>query len=217
MIIPVVVSHAKKPRSPTAALADIIDLEPDLLELMRKYLPRFEMVVDNLTQEEDLALRRRLMPAALTLALLCFKHARSSSDAARRLAEWGDLLERILHAKHGTDVFEAIMRYISLTSRRLDQAALERVLVTNLGEEARYTMKTWGQELLDQGRREGLAQGRQEALSGQREMVLALLRERFGEPSPHLRQRIESARSRQLIAWAKRVLTAKTIDEVFVR
>src|SRR5262245_39642081 len=123
----------------------------------------------------------------------------------------------LLQAKHGTDIFEAIMRYISLTSRRLDQAALERVLVTNLGEEARDTMKTWGQELFDQGRREGRAQGRQEALSGQREMLLSLLRARFGEPSQEVRRRIESARSRQLILWAQRVLTAKTTDDVFVR
>jgi hypothetical protein len=95
MIIPVVVSHAQKPRSPTADLADIVELEPEMLEAMRRYLPRFEMVVDNLTQEEDLALRRRLMPAALTMALLCFKHARSSSEVALRLAGWGDLLGQI--------------------------------------------------------------------------------------------------------------------------
>jgi predicted transposase YdaD len=113
------------------------------------------------------------------------------------------------------------MQYISLTSRRLDQAALERVLATNLGKEARHTMKTWGQQLFDRGRREGRAEGRQEArqesLSGQREMLLSLLRARFGEPSNELRQRIESARSRQLILWAQRVLTAKTTDDVFVR
>jgi predicted transposase YdaD len=209
MIMSVVVSHAKKVRPATADFADIIDLEPNTLELVRKYLPRFDMVIDNLSHEEDSALRRRLMPAALTLALLCLKHSRSMTEAAVRLAGWGDLLERIVHADHGTDMFEEIMRYISLTSRRLDRQAVEQVLVTHLGEEARNTMKTWGQKLIDQGREEGLA--------GQREMLLTQLRLRFGDLPEAVLERVGSARTKRLIAWAKRVLTAKTLDDVFGR
>jgi hypothetical protein len=49
---------------------------------------------------------------------------------------------------------------------------------------------------------------------GKAELLLALLGERFGPPSDVTRARIASATSEQLDAWAKRILTAATLDDV---
>lgn len=49
---------------------------------------------------------------------------------------------------------------------------------------------------------------------GKAELLLEQLGERFGPPSDATRARIASATSEQLHAWAKRILTAATLDDV---
>jgi len=55
------------------------------------------------------------------------------------------------------------------------------------------------------------AEGKRE---GKRELLLELLGLRFGTVPPHTRARIEAATPERLDAWAKRVLTAASLDEV---
>jgi flagellar biosynthesis/type III secretory pathway protein FliH len=88
-------------------------------------------------------------------------------------------------------------------------------------------MKTLGQRLIEQGRKkgrvegrakgvaEGLAKGRAEGLAGQREILLKLLRKRFGKLPDEVVSSVTSASSEKLGLWAERILSAKTIDEVF--
>ncbi len=52
-------------------------------------------------------------------------------------------------------------------------------------------------------------------LEGEARLLLKQLGLRFGGPSEAIRARVEAARSEQLDLWAERVLTAKTLDEVF--
>lgn len=61
-----------------------------------------------------------------------------------------------------------------------------------------------------QGRRKGLRQGHAETL-------LKLLGLRFGRLSAATTARVARATIEQLDAWTERVLTAKTLDEVFSR
>jgi hypothetical protein len=49
---------------------------------------------------------------------------------------------------------------------------------------------------------------------GRAELLLKLLGLRFGPPSAATRARVETATSDQLDAWAERVLTAQTLDDV---
>ena len=66
------------------------------------------------------------------------------------------------------------------------------------------------------GKAEGLREARAEGLrEGKAELVLIMLEARFGPPSDATRARIASATSEQLLAWAKRILTAATLDDVF--
>lgn len=61
-------------------------------------------------------------------------------------------------------------------------------------------------------RAEGKAEGK---AKGKAELLLKLLSLRFGSPSEATRARVGTAEPVQLDAWAERVLTAKTLDEVF--
>ncbi len=61
-------------------------------------------------------------------------------------------------------------------------------------------VKEWEKELIEKG---------------ETELLLRQLEWKFGEIPPKYRERIDDADSAQLLAWAKRILTAKTIDDVF--
>ena len=60
----------------------------------------------------------------------------------------------------------------------------------------------------------GHRKGRKE---GRVEVLLELLTVRFGRFSSTVRARIEAATAEQLSVWTKRLLTARTLDEVFAR
>jgi hypothetical protein len=68
---------------------------------------------------------------------------------------------------------------------------------------------TAGQQLIEQGKKEGRQQGFQE-------LLLRQLRQRFGvEVGPHVEQRVVAASVEQLEAWSMRILSAATLAEVF--
>jgi len=72
-------------------------------------------------------------------------------------------------------------------------------------------------EGLVEGRAEGLVEGRAEGLvEGERLLLQKLLTRRFGELSADARRRLERASEAELERWAERVLTAATLDEVFL-
>ena len=81
------------------------------------------------------------------------------------------------------------------------QALLER----NIGPEAKDIIVTAGQQLIEQGRKQGIEQ-----------MLLRLLRQRFGDQVDiHVEQRIVTASVEQIETWSMRVLSAATLAELF--
>ena len=85
-------------------------------------------------------------------------------------------------------------------------------------EEGRQEGRQVGRQ---EGRQEGWLQGREKGQEeGQRKgeamLLLRQAEKKFGAVPTHLRDRIESASSRQLLEWSERILTAERIDQVFV-
>ncbi len=81
-------------------------------------------------------------------------------------------------------------------------------------------IKEWEKELIEKGVQEGIKRGVKEGIEkgiekGEADMLLRLLEQKFGEIPPGYRHRIDDADSAQLLAWAKRILTVETIDDVF--
>ncbi len=63
-----------------------------------------------------------------------------------------------------------------------------------------------------QGLKKGLKKGRQE---GFQRIVLSQIEERFGPVDDSLRRTVEQASGEQILRWAKRLLSASSLDEVF--
>ena len=91
-------------------------------------------------------------------------------------------------------------------------------------------IKEWEKELIEKGLQEGIKRGIEEGLErglekgleqgiekGEAEVLLRQLERKFGEVPPEYRQRIAEADSDQLLAWAERILTAESVDDVFGR
>jgi predicted transposase YdaD len=66
----------------------------------------------------------------------------------------------------------------------------------------------WNRQIREEGREEG----RQE---GEARVVLRLLRLKFGPLAPELEERLRSADVDRLLEWGERVLTARSLQEVF--
>lgn len=70
---------------------------------------------------------------------------------------------------------------------------------------------------LQQGLREGIEQGiEQGRRRGLVSSLLELLDEKFGAPDDETRARVEGASDDELTRWTRRVLRARTLEEVFV-
>ena len=67
----------------------------------------------------------------------------------------------------------------------------------------------------EQGREQGLQQGLQQGLrTGEARLLLRQIEQRFGQPAPEQRARIEAADSEQLLRWGERVFAAGSLEEV---
>ena len=77
-------------------------------------------------------------------------------------------------------------------------------------------IKEWEKELVEKGVQEGIKKGVKEGIErGEAEVLLRQLEWKFGEIPPKYRERLDDADSAQLLAWAKRILSAEHIDDVF--
>lgn len=75
-------------------------------------------------------------------------------------------------------------------------------------------------EGIKEGIREGIKEGIKEGISkgarqGESMVLLRLLERKFGTLDPGTQARIESAREERILSWVDRVLTARSLEEVF--
>jgi predicted transposase YdaD len=83
-------------------------------------------------------------------------------------------------------------------------------------------VEEWSRKIEKKSRRQGLQEGLEKGLEqgldkGQRELLLHQLETKFGPLGARTRARVQAARSESLLRWAERLLTAKTLTEVFGR
>jgi predicted transposase YdaD len=178
-------------------------------EELKRYQPRFrQLLIEELRVEIDLADLERNSAGSI--------FAVQQVDTEDRLLEVIEAIERWLPAAE----YETLRRCILELVIEVLPPKLESAADFNLEE---FTMRA--KELLAQdiarnraferaeGRKEGRLEGR---LEGQRRLLTNQLRLKFGEIPRGLLDLVAQAGGDQLEAWAAKVLTASTIDEVLV-
>jgi hypothetical protein len=212
VIVPVVLYHGGEPWSAPLSLDALLDIPDACRSVVTPHLLRFAYQVDDLSEVPEDQLRERAMTALGRLVAVCFKHARTRPDLLEILTGWADVVREVVVAPHGLEALALVMRYILLVNDHVEPEALRVFLERVAGPEAKDTVMTAGERLIQQGEERGLQRGRQE---GERAILLRLLRKRFGnDVDGEVVQRVEAASSEQIEVWAERVLSAGTLAEL---
>lgn len=203
-ILPLVVYHGDQAWDVATDLMELIDLPPDALRAARPHLPGFAFALDDLSTQDDAALRAREGPPLAKAAWLLLKRLRHAADPMAVVRSQLDLLGLVRAQPGGETGFLVLLRYVLLVTD-VEGSALAEVVARELGEEAREAVMTTGEKLIQEGE-----------LRGQRRVLVRLLSTKFGADLPEeIRSRVEQASPNDLDTWTERVLTAASLNEVF--
>src|SRR5689334_12440721 len=225
MIIPIVMYHGERPWPEPRSFDALLDIPESVRPTVEPYLVRFEYLLHDLSKISDEELRKGARRTALAkLVSMCFKYARTSTDFIEILSDWMDVAREVARAPNGLAALAPVLRYILQVNQQVERGALEALLVREIGPEAKDTIVTVGQQLIEQGRQQGIEQGIEQGIKQGIEqerqrfqkLLLRLLRQRFGNAvDPLVEQRIASASIEEIETWYMRVASVATLAEVF--
>jgi predicted transposase YdaD len=225
LILPVVLYHGAEPWSAPMAFDALLDIPEAARPAVAPHLPRFSYLVDDLSAIPDAELRARAMMTALgKLVVACFKHARRRADLLEVLSGWGDVVRDVATAPNGLEALALVVRYILLVNDHVEPEEIRAFLDRVAGPEAKESIMTAGERLIEQGKELGIQQGKELGIQqgkelgiqqGERALLLRLLRKRFGNAvDADVERRVEAATTEQIATWAERVLSATTLTEL---
>ena len=212
VIIPVVFYHGSQSWN---APPDFAGLFGDVPAFLLPYIPDFTYNFTDLGQIPDKELSRDPRLRAL---LIPPRHIFDDDWFEALLAALDELL-----ALERMDVV-LWMNYIVSAKRNFtrEQASyLLRALPPSEQEDIMGGLaQEWLKEGYQRGRSEGLQQGIQQGMQqgvkqGEARLLIRLLSRRFGPLPEHIKTRILSASPTTLEHWSDRLLTARTLDDVF--
>ncbi|QOR69716.1 Rpn family recombination-promoting nuclease/putative transposase [Ruania alkalisoli] len=202
-VLPVVIyHHASRRWSAPTSLDGLYDVDAEIGQALERFLPRYEFLLQDLTQVDAAALRGApLTPEArVTLAMLTF--APGNTNLVRVLARFAADLQVLVRRDRVDGTFGRIIDYVGRVSET-PPAAL-RQFFRQLGPDAQEAYMATTLE-------QGIALGRAE---GQAATLARLLTQKFGPLTTEQTARIQGASIDQLETWTDRILTADTIEAV---
>jgi predicted transposase YdaD len=213
MIIPIVLYHGLTPWSEPRSFDALLDVPPAIRPDVEPYLVRFAYLLSDLSEISDEELRGKPWTALTKLTAMSFKHARTRAGFIQILGGWMDVAREVVSAPNGLEALAQVMRYILEVNDHVTLEALQAVLEREIGPQAKDTIVTTGQQLIEQGRQQGIEQGIEQ---GRRQLLLRLVRERFGnDVNVQAEQRIATASIEEVEAWSGRLLSAATLADLF--
>jgi hypothetical protein len=193
---------------------ELFDLpeEGEERERWRALVPRFEYLLDDLTAEREEALRARAGPPLVRLAWLALRYGRTE-ELAERLPDWIALFAQVRATPDGPEHLGMMVRYLFRIGDRMIREVTGQVLHSVMDAQgAEELMRSYGDELIEQGMQRGLARGRAE---GRAEGVLRILAARGVSVTDEARQRILTCMDiATLDRWFDRALNASTLSDV---
>lgn len=137
---------------------ELLDADPALIRSLRKYVPNFEMVLDDVTELSDHELYARTMNATVQLVLMMFRDARTTRSAEALLRRSQRLLEAVLNEPHGRQTLMEILHYV-LSANRLVQKQQWTKAFAKLANSPHTPLQeifmTAAEQLRIEGRKEG--------------------------------------------------------------
>lgn len=207
-IVPIVLYHGEGRWRRSTQFADLFELSPEIAQAMAPYVPSFSFLLDDLSALPDEELKRRELTARAMLILAALKHGTKADMHPEFWVVWQEPVGALLAEKGGPDELRTVLGYLLQVNAELDQEQLGDVMQKHFGPEAEEVAKTAGQRLIQQGLQRGLQQG-------QTRLLLKQLHLRFGDISSEVVARIQGADDVALDRLSERIITAKTLSDVF--
>jgi hypothetical protein len=206
-IVPVVLYHGDERWTAPRGFDTLLDVPEAVRPALADYLVRFAYVLDNLSEIPDHRLQAR--DPVTAFVDLCLKYAPRGAQFVAILSRYGDLMREVRRTPGGREAFVFVWRYISIVNDEAEHhQALTSVLEREIGPEAKDIIMTVGEQLIQQGRQQGIQEGERGAL-------LRQLRKRFGaQVNDDTERRIATASPEQIALWLDRVLSAATLAEL---
>jgi predicted transposase YdaD len=193
---------------------EVSELVQPVPEGLERFVPRFEYLVldeghypaDQLRQLADHS------PVAALLQL----------EQSRGLTELPPIVEQLDVMLHGPELrelrrdFTIWLRQVALAARFDGEEIPDLRDLGELKDMIEQRVREWPRQWRAEGFQAGLREGHESGLrEGQAQMLLRLAERRFGPSDPRLRARIEAAGPDQIAAWAERLLTASSLEDIF--
>jgi hypothetical protein len=155
---------------------------------------RFTYVLHDLSKISDEELCEGAMSTALVkLVEICFKHARTAPDIVQILGRWMNVVREVARAPNGLEALAQVMRYILEVNEHVSSEALQALLEREIGPETKDTIVTTGQQLIEQGRKQGIERS-----------LVDFYEARFGAMPEEIRAVIEATHDEATLrAWVK--------------
>ena len=222
VILPVVLHHGQ---NGWTAPRRFIEYFGKLDELLRPYVPNFEILLDDVAKGSPDDLRARPITPEAKLILLCLLLGKRPQRFFGELPNYGAQLAPVWSEPEGALVFAVIVLYMQrvadVPEEETIMALQQSLKLENLTilEEFRHADRVLRERALRKGKIEGMIEGKikgkiEGKREGQKELLLKQLRKRFGELSTDATATIHAASCAELDEMALRVLTAKTLAEV---
>lgn len=223
-MICIVVHHSASGWTAARSLHSLFDPRLIALPDVARYLPDFELIVDDLSHASAAqilgrAAAPREQPAALILLGLRF--GRSALEFFRELLQHSAFVESVAAVPGGLDALRLILEYLEgakdadTVMEELRQAIEE----SHASLTAKGTVMSIADQLRALGRKEGIAEGMEQGIEqgiekGERAVLRKQLRLKFGPLPDSVLAKLDAATAPALERWAERVLTATTLNAV---
>jgi predicted transposase/invertase (TIGR01784 family) len=207
VIVPVVLHHSETGWKADPSFEGLLDADADLLQHVAEYVPRFRFLLDDLSTVSDFALKTRALGAFVRLVLWAYKNGGSREKLEQTFPGWMDVVLEVLRAPNGQRAFNVLLRYLFAVNERTPPDEIMALLASAAPAEVKEEIVNAAEQLIEQGRQQGLLQGR-------RELLLRQLKGRFGALPQTAVTRVTSAGINDLDRWADRILTAPTLADV---
>jgi hypothetical protein len=198
MLIGIVVQHDLAGWHTPTRFVDVYDATEKEIEPLRRFLPDFEYVLDDLTSQTEERLARRCREPYLRAALLSLR-----SRGIPPKPEQTGVLRQVFRALADTKNLGAIgsiLSYHLAVAREGSPSMIEIIMNSHPAYEEAYV--TLYDRILEKG---------------EATMLAKLLAHKFGPLSAASRRRLAKASHEDLERWAERILTAKTLTDVFAK
>jgi len=210
-VVPVVLYHGAQPWNAATSLSGLMDLSEEAGQDFAGLVLSGGFALDDMRAVSDEELATRAVEPYAKLALVVFKYG-PALELPMILGRYRDTMMEVLGDRDGEELLQEVLTYAWHVNHHYEDVDTFLRHLQPTTSEIANAMPSLYQHIEQRGRQKGLEQGLEQ---GQRQLLLRQLEQRFGPLSAEVRTRVGQAHSAELLAWAERVLDARSLDDIF--